>query len=257
MSRHADPHAKEALVAAARAEFARRGLRGARIEDITAACGLSKGAFYLHFESKEGLFGALVQAFVGEMGGAAGIRVSESMEFFEREGSLVSADFRKSSPRLQRWNELELAMDVRSLELMWRYRDVLDVLISGCQGTPFEKTVWELVDAEQGRIAENHRQFQCSGCLRSDVAPELFGAMVVGTYLLVGKQMARAAEKPDLASMARSLQTLIHEGSLPRDLAPLRRDQRPRAGSPKQPKSRVVKSSRKQLRTNASARSSR
>src|SRR5437660_856533 len=56
MARPADPNAKEALMAAARAEFARRGLRGARIEDITAACGLSKGAFYLHFESKEALF---------------------------------------------------------------------------------------------------------------------------------------------------------------------------------------------------------
>ena len=65
MPRHADPNAKEALVAAARAEFARGGLRGARIEDITAACGLSKGAFYLHFESKEALFGELVPVVSG------------------------------------------------------------------------------------------------------------------------------------------------------------------------------------------------
>ena len=57
MARPADPNAKEALVAAARAEFARRGLVGARVEDITAACNLSKGAFYLHVESKEALFG--------------------------------------------------------------------------------------------------------------------------------------------------------------------------------------------------------
>src|SRR5712692_808680 len=63
MARPADPNAKEAVVAAARAEFARRGLRGARIEDITAACGLSKGAFYLHFESKEALFRERVTAF--------------------------------------------------------------------------------------------------------------------------------------------------------------------------------------------------
>ncbi|MFN7132252.1 MAG: TetR family transcriptional regulator, partial [Myxococcales bacterium] len=37
----------------------RRGLRGARIEDITSSCGLSKGAFYLHFDSKEEVLGEL------------------------------------------------------------------------------------------------------------------------------------------------------------------------------------------------------
>src|SRR5712692_9542285 len=67
MARHADPNAKDALIAAARREFARRGLRGARIEDITAACGLSKGAFYLHFPSKEALFGELVETFFGHL----------------------------------------------------------------------------------------------------------------------------------------------------------------------------------------------
>ncbi len=41
MARPADPTAKEALVACARAEFARRGLVGVRIEDITLACSLS------------------------------------------------------------------------------------------------------------------------------------------------------------------------------------------------------------------------
>ena len=68
MARPADPHAREALVAAARAEFVKKGLRGARIEDITAACGLSKGAFYLHFPSKEALFGEVVARVQGGAG---------------------------------------------------------------------------------------------------------------------------------------------------------------------------------------------
>ena len=63
MARPADPHARAALIAAARAEFVKKGLRGARIEDITAACGLSKGAFYLHSSSKEALFGEVVAEF--------------------------------------------------------------------------------------------------------------------------------------------------------------------------------------------------
>jgi AcrR family transcriptional regulator len=90
MARHADPNAKEDLIAAARAEFARRGLRGARIEDITAACGLSKGAFYLHFESKEALFGDLVHAFQARMSTCSAGRTS-AMEHFVKEHGAVDA----------------------------------------------------------------------------------------------------------------------------------------------------------------------
>ena len=63
MARKADSQAREALIAAARREFLRSGLAKARVEDITAAVGLSKGAFYLHFPSKESLFTQLVMAF--------------------------------------------------------------------------------------------------------------------------------------------------------------------------------------------------
>src|SRR5205807_10551814 len=108
----------------------------------------------------------------------------------------------------------------RTLEAMWKYRDVIDVLISGCQGTAFEGTLCQMLDAEQARVAEVHREFQKAGLCRDDVPPELFGALVIGTYLLVGKKMARAPEKPDLALWARTLQQLIREGSIPRDDLP-------------------------------------
>src|SRR5437762_13262923 len=84
MARPADPNAKEALVTAARAEFARKGLRGARVEDITSACGLSKGAFYLHFESKEALFGELVEKFFGEITRSSDRRHAEMAALVEK-----------------------------------------------------------------------------------------------------------------------------------------------------------------------------
>lgn len=60
MARPRDPHARSALIASARREFVRAGIQKARIEDITAASGLSKGAFYLHFKSKEALQSVIV-----------------------------------------------------------------------------------------------------------------------------------------------------------------------------------------------------
>src|SRR5438270_7075641 len=215
MPRHADPNAKEALVAAARAEFARRGLRGARIEDITAACGLSKGAFYLHFDSKEALFGELVHAFQARMTECTVERIQTMEKFVAGHGRVEAHDAAENTPRYQELIALEVRLDHSTLEAMWEYRDVVGVLVRGCQGTPFEGTVWELVDFEVGRVRTTFEELQGQGSCRADIPGELFGSLIVGTYLLLGVRMSRMYDKPDLATWAEQLRTLIHEGSQP------------------------------------------
>lgn len=49
------------IVAAAQAVFAERGFAAARLDDIAARAGVSKGALYLYFETKTDLFGAVVR----------------------------------------------------------------------------------------------------------------------------------------------------------------------------------------------------
>ena len=205
MPRPADPNAKDALIAAARAEFARKGLRGAHVEDITSACGLSKGAFYLHFETKEALFGELVEKFFGEITRSSDRRHEEMARFFES-----SATFDE-----QKFLEMEAREDLHVLELMWSYRDVVGVLLRGAQGTKFEGLIWELTDGEIARIQENVNRFKGAAACRTDVPSEIFASMIVGTYVLLGMRMSRMTEKPDLAEWARSLHLLIREGSAP------------------------------------------
>jgi len=52
---------RRALLQAARRIFARDGFEASRIEDIVAATGRTRGAFYAHFRSKEDLFFALLE----------------------------------------------------------------------------------------------------------------------------------------------------------------------------------------------------
>ena len=205
MPRLADPNAKDSLVAAARAEFAKKSLRGARVEDITSACGLSKGAFYLHFESKEALFGELVEKFFGEITRSSDRRHAEMAALVEKYGTLDDEKFL----------EMELREDLVVLEQMWDYRDVVGVLLRGAQGTKFEGLIWELTDGEIARIQENVNRFKGAAACRTDVPSEIFASMIVGTYVLLGMRMSRMTEKPDLAEWARSLHTLIREGSAP------------------------------------------
>jgi AcrR family transcriptional regulator len=49
------------IVAAAFAVFAEKGFAAARLDDIAARAGVSKGAVYLYFETKEALFRAVVR----------------------------------------------------------------------------------------------------------------------------------------------------------------------------------------------------
>ena|SRR5436190_5815542 len=220
MARPADPNAKEALVAAARAEFARRGLVGARIEDITAACGLSKGSFYLHFSSKEALFGELVEAFLGAIAKSDDSRERRMSDFFAEHGSITRRDLEDHSARYHTLMELEAAEDRRILEHIWEYRDVMAVLLRGAQGTKFEGAIWEITDREIERIKQNFDRFQGEHSCRTDIPPEVFGSLIVGTYVLLGMRMSRMTEKPDLAEWARSLHTLIREGSIPPEQSP-------------------------------------
>ncbi len=215
MARPADPKAKEALVAAARAEFARKGLVGARIEDITAACGLSKGSFYLHFSSKEALFGELVEAFLLVIAECDDRRERMMAALLAEHGAITRRDLEEHSPRYRKLLELETAEDLRILEHMWANRDVMGVLLRGAQGTKFEGAIWEITDREIERIKQNFDRFQGENSCRTDIPPEVFGSLIVGTYVLLGMRMSRMAEKPDLAEWARSLHTLIREGSIP------------------------------------------
>ena len=50
------------LLAAAADEFAKHGIAGARVDDISLAAGLGKGTVYNYFESKEQIFQAVVEA---------------------------------------------------------------------------------------------------------------------------------------------------------------------------------------------------
>jgi AcrR family transcriptional regulator len=67
------------ILQAALAVFAEKGLTGARMEDIAARAGVTKGTIYLYFESKDAVFRALLAESIGERV-AASATLIESFE---------------------------------------------------------------------------------------------------------------------------------------------------------------------------------
>src|SRR5512145_2539732 len=116
MARPPRPGAHEALLDAAREEFARVGLERARVEDIARRAGISKGAFYLHFRTKDDAFREMLQRFLGALEDHARRR-HEVEERLAREARGAPAAARREQ------FEAECASDAELLELLWRNRE--------------------------------------------------------------------------------------------------------------------------------------
>jgi AcrR family transcriptional regulator len=67
MARQSNPNLQALLLEAALTVFAERGLLAAKISDITDLAGVSKGAFYLQFESKEALYEQMCRGFIADL----------------------------------------------------------------------------------------------------------------------------------------------------------------------------------------------
>jgi AcrR family transcriptional regulator len=206
MGRKADPQARTSLVAAARREFVKSGLAKARVEDITGAVGLSKGAFYLHFESKEALFTELVASFSQEMSDYTSCRERSTL-------ALVSKiQQTRDAASAQALLALDADEDRKLLELLWPWRDVCEVLISGSAGTNFEGVMWKLLDSQMARLHHEFEELQKSQLVRADLPKELLGDMVVGTYLLLARRLVSLSEKPDFTPWVGAIQAVVYGG---------------------------------------------
>ena len=215
MARPADPHAREALLSAAEHAFAQGSLRSARIEDITAAVGLSKGAFYLHFKSKEAAFEELLHRMTVDLEVLDATRHARSQAFIAERGALTARDRRSETRRYRDYVALEVGLDEAALETIWKHRAVFSTLLRGCGGTVFEGALWLMLDREQERVVTQIRNLQ--GCLvtRRDVPAEAVATMVIGTFFFAGQRMVFADTKPDLHALAVHLHRLLHEGLSP------------------------------------------
>jgi len=215
MARPADPKARNSLLRAAREKFVRHGLKGARIEDITKACGLSKGAFYLHFKSKEALFGQLLREFRRKMQNVVLTRRLGVRAFLEKEGIPTVSDVRQQTPRYLQFIELNKEYDLAVLELCWEYRDLVYVIIRGVQGTAYEGKAWKTLQEALAHLERQQRLFTERGTFRQGVAEGLMPAMWVGTYFMLCFQMVDMKKKPDFNAWAYGMNRLLHEGCTP------------------------------------------
>lgn len=188
MPRVADPRAKIVLLRAAEQVFAERGLAAAKVEEIAKRAGLSKGAFYLHFETKEAALEHIVESFLARCG-----------SYFARPKDF--ADVPDDLPGvLAFWNE----RDQEIYEFLWENRAMLRILPT-CHGA-YEHLFETFRTEIDQRTREWVELFQKKGAFRADIEPALCATLIGGAYNQLTFELARAQVRPPLETWVRFAQ---------------------------------------------------
>jgi AcrR family transcriptional regulator len=220
MPRPSDPNARARLLDAARAVFSERGLDRAKVEDITTLAQLSKGAFYLHFESKEEAFRELLTGLVSHM------------ERLLAESSDMQLSTRAGGPA-----ELAEYLDechVRNLqiyEFIWENRTLMAMVLEGGGSASYGHLIEEFALQAQRQTAALLQHGVDIGLYRPDIDLEAAAAFIAGGFDRVARQLVRENKKPDLDAMLREVQRLFLGGiARPEVLAAIEEDRQKLSG---------------------------
>jgi AcrR family transcriptional regulator len=198
MSRPPDPHAKIDLLRAAEAVFLEHGLDRARVEDITARAGRSKGAFYLHFESKEEAFRQIVESFLARLHGC----VEAFTEAFE--GAPVS-DVRQFLTQCREG-------DVQIFEFLWQNRGVVRLILEGGGSSKFGYLIDEFAERSRQNTKRLLRWGVRQGLYRDDLDVEVASLVISGAYDRVARDLVHRERKPNLEQLLGELQRVLFGG---------------------------------------------
>jgi len=129
------------IMGSATEHFAKKGFLGASIRQICTDAGVTNGAFYSHFESKEDLFSKIVEPVVEGM-----------QELYDGENSYYM-DI-QSADDVKRLMEQTFSSNKLMIRYVYKNADIFKMLLTAGVGTKYEKFVENLVTEETSNTME-------------------------------------------------------------------------------------------------------
>jgi AcrR family transcriptional regulator len=198
MPRPSDPNAKIKLLTAAEIEFVEHGLDRAKVEDIATRAGLSKGAFYLHFSSKEDAFKQLVETTLA--------RLARFIDAIPIEEADIQVNDAAS------FTDFWLEKDVEIFEFIWQNRGLMRLLLEGGSSLRYRYLIDEFAERSRHAVAQSIGVGTARGLYRDDLDVDLASAFIAGAYDRYARQLVQLPKKPDLSQVLRKLQTMVVRG---------------------------------------------
>ena len=125
----------ERIYASAKKEFLEKGFQGASLRNIVKSAGVTTGAFYGYYDSKEKLFDALVSE-----------KYEHLMDMYVR----TQNGFKKLEPGAQQENMGKVGGDCmeQMLDYMYENEDEFRLILTCSEGTRYENMVHEMSEIE-------------------------------------------------------------------------------------------------------------
>lgn len=199
MARPVDPNAKIDLLRAAEAVFVEHGLERARVEEITARAGRSKGSFYLHFASKEEAFRQIVETTIA--------RMASFLDQFDPDCCGADAPL---TAIMETWFEREVDL----FEFLWQNRGVMRLLMQGGGSAQFGYLVDAFAERSRERTKEWLKVAIERGHYRADLDIEVASLVISGAYDRTARALVRLERKPDIRAWVRGVQRVLLTGVL-------------------------------------------
>ena len=159
----------DAIIKKKKKEFSEKGFQSASLRKIVKDAGVTTGAFYGYYKSKEELFDALV----GEC-------YDTILAMFKK----VQGDFQRLSPKEQREKmESEADSGMRKiLDYCYSNKEEFKLILCSSEGTKYENLIHEMVKIE----VEATHKFGCTmqklGCSEYEIDPTLEHMLVSGLF---------------------------------------------------------------------------
>jgi AcrR family transcriptional regulator len=206
MPRPSDPHARARLLEAARIVFSDRGLDRAKVEDITTRAQLSKGAFYLHFESKEEAFRELLAGVVSHLERLLDETSDEQLATGPDDGPFAG------------YVAICHQKNVEIFEFIWENRSLMAMVFDGGGSASYQHLIEDFALRAQRQTATLIQHGIDLGFYRTDLELEVAAAFIAGGFDRIARQMVREQRKPDIDAMLREVQWLFLRGMARQEL---------------------------------------
>ncbi|MDO4942277.1 MAG: TetR/AcrR family transcriptional regulator [Lachnospiraceae bacterium] len=185
--KNAEQTTLDMIHAAAKAEFLKKGFKSASLRNIVKEAGVTTGAFYGYYESKEQLFEALV-----------GKQYDRFMDCFCH----AQQDFAKLPPEDQPDNMSEISGQCMHDMLIYAYENLEEFKLILCcsEGTRFAEMVDKMVDIETKGTHDYQAVLENLGHPSPPIDPRLEHILITGMFnaffeLIIHEMPLEQAEK--------------------------------------------------------------
>ncbi len=187
------------ILAAAYKEFMQKGFQGASLRNIVRQAGVTTGAFYGYFKSKEELFDALVR--------------EQYIHILDMYQSILD-DFHKIPPDAQRTCMIDYGVEgiLRMTDYIYDNFNVFKLILCCSEGTVYENLIHDMTQMDCDATRDFSDTMQQNGIRTNTVHPQLEHILTSGMFYAYFELVVHEIPKENTGEYVRQLVSFYEAG---------------------------------------------